>query len=132
MKLTELTEEGALRAYAKMLNTLSVEPVESILAEDFCYASQVVLAELTSKQAFLNYIRLKLQTVAEEKATVYAEMGTIDAFGRQRPCVILAQYDKENLVGLVFAKVENGKLKRLDLCVIPSPRLAVRSGEYPV
>jgi len=32
----ELTEEDALRSYAKMMNTLGVEPLESILAEDFC------------------------------------------------------------------------------------------------
>ena len=38
----ELTQTDALRAYAKMMNTLRTEPLESLLAEDFTYESQTV------------------------------------------------------------------------------------------
>ena len=58
-------------------------------------------------------------------------MGTVSAYGKDQSCVILAQTNKENLLGLVLAKVVAGKLKRLDLCIIPPPQSAKRSGEYP-
>lgn len=37
-----LTAEGALRAYATMMNTLDVSGLEPLLADDFHYASQWV------------------------------------------------------------------------------------------
>ena len=82
----ELTEVVALRAYAKMLNTLSVEPLESILADYFVYESQTVFQALESKQTFLEHIIPKLQTIHRSNATVYAEMGTVTAYGKSRPC----------------------------------------------
>ncbi len=127
----ETTEVDSLRAYAKMMNTLNPVHIEPLLAEDFVYTSQMVFDEIGSKQLYLDYIRPKLQTIQRTKATVYAEMGTINVDGQSHPCVILAQYDKDNLVGLVFATVKSGKLKRLDLCIVPRPQHAVRTGEYP-
>ncbi len=127
----ELTEVDALRAYAKMMNTLSVGPLEPLLAEDFAYESQTVFEALESKQTFLDYIIPKLQTIHRSNATMYAEMGTVSAYGRRQPCVILAQNDKANLVALVLAKTQGSKLRRLDLCVVPPPQDAERSGEYP-
>ena len=127
----ELTEDIALRAYAKMMNTLSTEPLEAILADDFIYESQMVAEPLNSKQAFLDYIVPKLQTIQRLNATVYAEMGSVSAYRENQPCIILAQNDKANLVGLVLAKTDGKALKRLDLCIVPSPESAERSGEYP-
>ena len=127
----ELTQTDALRAYAKMMNTLRTEPLESLLAEDFTYESQTVFQALDSKQAFLDYIRPKLQPIARAKASVYAEMGMVSAYGNRQPCVVLAQDKKTNLVGLVLAKVKDNKLTRLDLCIVPPPETAERSGEYP-
>jgi hypothetical protein len=126
-----LTEEAALRAYATMLNTLNAEVFEPLLADDFVYESQQVFQPLETKQAFLEYIRPKLKTIQQTRATVFAEMGTVSAYGRNQPCVILAQNDRANLVGLVLAKVEGEYLKRIDLCIIPSPQSANRSGDYP-
>jgi hypothetical protein len=99
MKLTEFT---ALQAYARMMNTMSTESLESLLAEDFVYESQNVFQALESKQEFLDYMVPKLKTIARVKATVYAEMGTVAAYGREQPCVILAQNEKNNLVGIVL------------------------------
>lgn len=113
------------------MNTLRVESLEPLLTDDFTYTSQTVFEELTSKTAFLEYIRPKLETVAKAGATVFAEMGTVSAYGKRQPCVVLAQNDKENLVGLVLARVTNDKLARLDLCIVPPPQSAERSGEYP-
>jgi hypothetical protein len=47
------------------------------------------------------------------------------------PCVVMAQNEKDNLVAVVLAKVEDGKIKRLDLCGSPSPHSAKRTGDYP-
>lgn len=126
-----LTEETALRAYAKMLNTLNADCLEPLLADDFTYESQQVFQPLESKQAFLDYIRPKLKTVQQSNATVFAEMGKVSAYEKNKSCVILAQNDRGNLVGLVLAKTDGNKLKRLDLCIVPPPHAAERSGEYP-
>lgn len=127
----KLTQSEGLRAYAKMMNTLSVTPLEPLLADDFTYESQAVATALESKQAFLEYIHPKLQTIQNAGATVFAEMGMVSAYGHYQPCVVLAQNSKENLVGLVLARVTADKLSRLDLCIVPPPQSAERSGEYP-
>lgn len=126
-----LTEETALRAYARMMNTLNADYLEPLLAEDFTYESQHVFQPLESKQDFLQYIRPKLVTIQQANATVFAEMGTVAAYGRNQPCVILAQNNRTNLVALVLAKVEDEHIKRIDLCIVPPPQAAERSGDYP-
>jgi len=128
MKTTAI---DSLRAYARMMNTLDSSHLEPLLAEDFSYTSQMVFDEIGSKQLFLEYIRPKLQTIRRANATVYAEMGTVNAYGKQQPCVILAQNKRDNLEALVLATVESGELKRLDLCIVPKPQQAVGTGEYP-
>lgn len=126
-----LTEVAALWAYARMINRLNAEYLEPLLADDFIYESQHVFQPLESKQAFLDYIRPKLITIRQAKAAVFAEMGTVTAYGKSQPCVILAQNNKANLVGLALAKVDGERLKRIDLCIVPPPQSATRSGEYP-
>ena len=116
----ELTQAEALRAYAKMMNTLDVSALEPLLADNFTYESQAVFTPLDSKQSFLDYIRPKLVTIKNAGATVFAEMGMVAAYGQRQPCV-----------GLVLARIAGGKLSRLDLCIVPQPQSAERSGEYP-
>lgn len=127
----ELTQLEALRAYARALNTLTSDPLEPLLADNFVYESQNVLSALESKSEFLEYFRPKLETIAKSGSTAFAEMGTVSAYGKRQPCVVLAQGSKENLVGLAFAKISSGMLSRLDLCIVPPPQAAERTGEYP-
>jgi len=54
------------------------------------------------------------------------------AYGEDQTCVILAQNDKANLVGLILAQADGNKLNRFDICVISSSGIAKRSGEYPI
>ena len=126
-----LEVETALRAYASMMNTLDSSKLEPLLAPDFHYASQMVFAEIESKQAYMEYIKPKLEAVRLSGAKVWAEMGTLKD-GFPGPCVALAQGDKEALVAVVLAKVEGDLISRLDMCIVPTPQSAVRSGEYPV
>lgn len=128
----QLTEDTALRAYAKMMNTLNINALEPLIADDFTYESQWVFGALESKQVFLDYMRSKLQTIQQANSTVYAERGIVAAYGKTQSCVILAQNDKANLIALVLAKTDSEFLKRIDLCIVPTPQMAERSGEYPV
>jgi len=124
-----VTEESALKAYAAMINTGDVSRLEPLLPEDFHYASQWVFAEIKSKSEYLKYITGKLVTVRESGNSVWAEMGEIYGKG---PCVVIAQGGKNELLSVVLAGVEDGKLKRQDMCCVPSPLEAKRSGIYPV
>ena len=123
--------ETALRAYASMMNTLDSSRLEPLLSDDFHYASQMVLAEIESKQEYLDYINPKLEVVRASSTKVWAEMAML-THSFPGPCVVLAQGDKENLVALVLAKVKGDQIERIDMCIVPTPQSAKRSGEYPV
>jgi hypothetical protein len=125
-----LTVEQALRAYATMMNTLDASCLEPLLADDFHYASQWVFAEIESKNAYLEYIAPKLDVIRNSGSIVWAEMGSLER-EFPGPCVVMAQDEKDNLLAVVLARVEDGKIKRLDLCGAPSPFSALRTGEYP-
>jgi hypothetical protein len=125
-----LSKEDALRAYAAMMNTLDIDQIASLLADDFHYASQWVLAEIESKQAYLDYIGPKLLSIKTSGSKVWAEMASLER-EIPGPCAVMAQGSKDNLVSLVLAEVANDKITRLDMCCAPSPHSATRSGEYP-
>ena len=122
--------DGALRAYAEMMNTLDATNLEPLLAPDFHYESQWVFAEIPTKQDYLDYIRPKLESIKSSGDRVWAEMAHLDR-EFPGPCVVLAQGDKDNLVALVLAEVKEGMISRLDMCGAPSPHSAKRSFDYP-
>ena len=123
--------ETALRAYASMMNTLDSSKLEPLLSDDFYYASQMVLVVIESKQEYLDYINPKLEVVRASGTKVWAEMAML-THSFPGPCVVLAQGEKENLVALVLAKVKGDQIERIDMCIVPTPQSAKRSGEYPV
>ncbi len=125
-----LTTKDALTAYAKMMNTLDSSQFELLLADDFSFESQAVLTPLVGKKEFIDYIRPKLATVKKANATVYAELGELSAYG-QTECVVLAQNDKNHIGAVVYAKVKDGMIVRIDMCTVPDPKTAKRSGIYP-
>lgn len=123
-------ELDVLKAYASMINTGNIGHLEPYLDENFHYASQGVLDELTDKASFLEYITPKIAAIRASGNNAWAEIGHLDANG-ETPCVIVAQGEINNLVAIVFAKISSGKAVRLDLCCVPPPELAERSGIYP-
>jgi hypothetical protein len=125
-----LTKEQALRAYATAINRLDASGLLPLLAHDFHYASQKVFAEITSKAEFADYFVPKLETIRRSGRPAWAEMGEL-RFEMPGPCVVVAQGDKDDLVGVVLAEVEGGRIRRLDMCIAPSPFAARRTGEYP-
>ena len=46
-------------------------------------------------------------------------------------CLIMAQADKTNLLGVAYTSVDEGKISSLSLCIVPTPDSAERSGIYP-
>ena len=129
-KTYQLTEKDALSIYAKMMHTLDSSEFESFLSEDFSYSSQKVLTDMNSKDEFIEYIRPKLETIRNSKSPVYAELGVCQAYGHT-DCLIMAQGDKSNLLGVAYASVDEGKISSLSLCIVPTPDSAERSGIYP-
>ena len=127
---SQLTEKDALSIYARMLHTLDSSEFESFLSEDFSYFSQKVLIDMKSRDEFIEYIRPKLETIKKSKSPVYAELGICPAYGHI-DCLIMAQGDKSNLLGVAYASVDEGKISGLSLCIVPTPDSAERSGIYP-
>ena len=127
MKLTEI---DALRAYARMMNTLDASHIEPLLDENFRYSSQWMIGEIPSKQEFLDYIKPMLDSNRQSGSRVYAEIAYANAWGHDE-CVVTAEGDKENLVASVFAHVKGGKIIRIDMCGDPPPSATIRTGEYP-
>ena len=125
-----LSNKDALIAYAKMMNTLDSTEFESLLADDFKYESQTVLTPVNGKKEFIEYIRPKLSTIKNSNAVVFAELAQLDAYG-QKDCVLIAQNDKDNLLATVYAKVKESKITRIDMCITPDPKTALRTGVYP-
>lgn len=122
--------EEALRAYAAMMNTLDSSKLNHLLSMDFHYASQMVLSEIESKQEYLDYINPKLKAIKSSGTSVWAEMGRLtNSF--PGPCVVLAQGNKDNLVAVVLAKVKGEFIERIEMCIVPTPQSAIRSGDYP-
>ena len=126
----DLGVEDALRAYARMMNRLSLDELEPLLADDFHYSSQWVTAEITSKQEFLEYMGPKLVTIRQAGNRVWAEMARLPSYPKG-PCLVMAQGSEDNLIATLLVQVSAGRIKRADLCMIPDPRSAVRTGEYP-
>ena len=127
---SQITEKDALSIYARMLHTFDSSEFESFLSEDFSYSSQKVLTDMNSRDEFIEYIRPKLETIKKSKSPVYAELGICPAYGHT-DCLIMAQGDKSNLLGVAYASVDEGKISGLSLCIVPTPDSAERSGIYP-
>lgn len=125
-----LTQKDALEAYARMINTGVVEPLASLLRDDFCYSSQAVLTDIQGKAEFLSYMRQKLVVMRGREDRPVAEMACLPAT-RNRPCLVLSHRNTGKDICTVLAEVSEEKLSRIDLCLIPAPDSAVRSGETP-
>lgn len=130
MAQTKLKEIDALRAYARMMNTLDTSHIEALLDDNFRYSSQWMCGEIPSKQEFLDYVESILAPIRQSGGRAYAEIAIVNAWGHDE-CVVTAEDGKENLIATVFAHVKNGKIIRIDMCGNPPPSAAFRTGEYP-
>ena len=125
-----LTEKEAATSYAKAWNRLNCRDFIKLLAKDAHYASQYVFNELESKQDIENYLTGKMQTVKGKKSSVRAEIGRT-TLPHEKDCVLIYQGDPKEHAAVVVFKVEDGHIKRFDLCV-PQLYQVEKSGIFPV
>lgn len=101
--------------FAIMYTKHTIHPTRRVLARDFSYASMWVFDEITSKRAYLKYLKGKLKTVKQsvgEESAISTEIVFDTRFNT--PYLLLTQKGAKAL--LVFS-MEKGKLKRADLCI---------------
>lgn len=113
-----------------MLNTNDIEHVVGLLADDFRYCSQAVLTDLVGKEEFLTYKRRKLAATAGRADRPVAEMAYLPAM-RNRACLVLFDNNTGQSLCTVLAMVKDARLSQIDLCLVPPPTTAVRTGEVP-
>ncbi len=126
-----LTEYDAIKAYARMMNNRNLKYFEPYIADDIELKSQVQSEPVQGKQGMLEYLAKNLEKIADD-APVWAELGEIHKSGRTRPCAVLSQYSRENMVASATIELAGDKVIRLNLFFIPSPEEARRTGEFPV
>lgn len=138
-----LSEQELCEIYAKMWNCLDASILEPYLMDDIVYESQMVLEPHINRVGLMNYLYAKLKTIRSnlDNSRPYAELGFLGSQDgsnikilsaeEMRPCVILAQGHKDDLKGLAILETRNGKIKRIDLCIVPHPSTATRTGHYP-
>ncbi|MES2775327.1 MAG: nuclear transport factor 2 family protein [Bacteroidota bacterium] len=128
-------ETNILRQLAKSWNNLDTSFIEPALARNLIYESQWVLIPIEGKRAFLSYLQSKFTAIKLamqlEQMTVTAELALHPSM-QNRPCIVLTQITKRSIIQVsVLVKVEERKIKRIEICFIPDPADAVLSGELP-
>ena len=124
------TELYAATAYACAWNRLDCTEFLELLAPDAHYASQWVFEELESKAAIADYLIAKMRSVRDSNALVFAELGKTSLSWPGRDYVALAQGRKDVVSAVVMFTIEEGHVKRFDLCM-PDLVRVIRSGHYP-
>lgn len=128
-------ETEALKRLAQSWNNLDSSFIKYDLADNFTYESQWVLTPIEGSQAFLNYLESKFQAIKsamqKETMTVTAELALHPAI-QHKPIIVLTQITSEGVrqVSLLI-KMEQDKIKRIDVCFIPDPTEAELTGEIP-
>lgn len=112
-----LTEKDAVFAFAKAWNRLDCTEFLDLLAKDAIYESQWVFNKLDGREAIAHYLTGKMDTIKNSEKKVRAELTTARCgpdFGRD--CVVLKQDENKNNDAVMIIEVENGQIKRCDLC----------------
>ncbi len=128
-------ETKILRQLAKSWNNLDTSFIEPVLARNLIYESQWVLIPIEGKRAFLLYLHSKFAAIKLamqlEPMTVTAELALHPSL-QNRPCIVLTQITKRSITQVsVLVKVQERKIKHIDICFMPDPADAVLSGEFP-
>ena len=126
-----LDEATAAKCFAVAWNRLDSSVIEPLLSDDVIYESQHVLVPIVGRKKFIDYLQGKMDTVKKggDDSKVFADIGLVM---NNKPCVIMAQRTKSNLLATVLFDIDNNLIKRIDMCgVAPRPSEAKRYEEYP-
>ncbi|MBX3244331.1 MAG: hypothetical protein KF685_07725 [Acidobacteria bacterium] len=138
-----MNERELVEKYCEAWNLLDADIIEPFIDDGVRYESQMVFEPLLGKEAALGHIRGKMKTIKKNvpEANVYAELAFVGsqrgmtvqlAMAEGRPCALLAQPVRENIVGLVLLSVSEDKIMSIDICaIVPNPKDAIRTGYYP-
>jgi len=129
-------ETETLRQLAKCWNNLDTSFIERDLADDFVYESQWVLIPVEGKVEFLSFLHSKFTAIKtamqSQTMTVTAEIALHPSM-QNRPCIVLTQITSEGIRQVsVLIKIQERKIKRIDVCFIPDPTEAELTGEFPM
>ncbi|SHH81274.1 nuclear transport factor 2 family protein [Desulfofustis glycolicus] len=131
MENNTLTESQAATAYAQAWNRLDCRKFLELLAKDCCYASQYVFEELIGREKISEYLVGKIQSVIATRSKVIAGLGALETPNPGRDCALLFQNNTEEITAVILFEVENGAIKRYDLCM-PELFSVHNKGIYPV
>ncbi|HCI58074.1 MAG TPA: hypothetical protein DFH96_04775 [Bacteroidetes bacterium] len=135
MSKMQQQETNTLRQLAKSWNNLDTSFIEKHISDDFVYESQWVLIPIEGKREFLSYLRSKFTAIKKamqsQTMTVTAEIALLPSM-QNRPCIVLTQITSEEIRQVsVLIKIQERKIKRIDVCFIPDPTEAELTGEFP-
>ena len=128
-------ETEFLRQLARSWNNLDTTFIEPILANNFTYKSQWVLVPIEGKKLFLSYLHSKFEAIKsemqKEPMTITAEIAFHPDM-QNKPCIVLTQITGEIIIQVsLLIKIEQKKIKNIDVCFIPDPTEAELTGEFP-
>lgn len=112
---------------AHAYNSGNASALANILADELLYTSQWVLDEMRGKQAFLNYLSAKLNTITKAGSAIFAELATY----KGKHCLVIAQGAKANPVATMLVKSVRSKIIEIHLCEVPHYTECERLGIYP-
>jgi len=133
---TLLPEEVA-EAYARAWNNLDIACFEDMMSKKVSYLSQNVIQEIETRACVMMYLADLMKSAASSPdKRIFAEMGLTMPYDMYpkggEPCVIMAQGDKDHIVGLVLFEIKHNEVSRIEFCTfVPDPKTAHRSGKYP-
>jgi hypothetical protein len=125
-----LTTREALMAYATMINTGDPSALAPLLAPDFTYTSQSVLTDMVGKDAYLEFMAAKFETMRNAGLMPLADLAHRPGYGHVE-CAVLWQGAPPVPQCLVYADVVGEQLKAIHLCIVPAPESAKLLGLWP-
>lgn len=117
----------ACNLIAHAYNTLNHAFLAKQLAEDLLYTSQWVLDEMHGKEAYLDYLAKKFNSIRRTGSPVFAELATY----RGRHCLVIAQGTKADPVATMLVTTAGGKISEIHMCEVPHFSECDRLGIYP-
>jgi hypothetical protein len=125
-----LTTREALMAYAAMINTGDPSALAPLLAPDVTYTSQNVLTDMVGKDAYLEFMAAKFETMRNAGLMPMADLAHRPGYGHVE-CAVLWQGNPPVPQCLVYADVVGEHLKAIHLCIVPAPESAKLLGLWP-
>ena len=125
-----MTEQQAATTFARAWNRLDPDGLIEVLASGATFASQRVFEELKGRDAIANYLARKMQTIAQSELHVFAELGEVTESFPGRPCVVIAQGDKDSIASAALFEVDGGHITRIDMCLAEILK-PLRTASYP-